>query len=94
MVMFRVAPPVLVRVTVCVAVDPTCVVGKVRLDGDRDTDAGVRPVPLSVMFCGLPLKELSVMVRTPLRDPAAVGVKKTPMRQLALGANALPQLLF
>ena len=94
MVIFRVAPPVLISVTVCVAVDPTCVSGKVRLDGDRDTAAGVSPVPLSVTDCGLPLKESSVMVKAPLRTPATVGVKVMLITQLALGANVPPQLLL
>ncbi len=95
LLMFRLAPPVFVRVTVWAAlVVPINWPENVKLDGDSDTAAGVRPVPLRVMDCGLPLKELSLMVKTPLRAPAAVGVKVTLITQLALGANVLPQLLF
>lgn len=95
LLMLRLAPPVFVNVTVCAAlVVPVTWLGNVKLDADRETAAGVMPVPLSVMDCGLPLKELSVMVRPPLRAPVAVGVKVTLMTQLALGANVLPQLLF
>jgi hypothetical protein len=50
------------------------------------------PVPLSVTVCGLPVA-LSVIVNVPVRWPAAVGSKKTPMAQLAPGARVLPQAL-
>ena len=84
-----------VNVTVCAAlVVPITWLGNVKLDADRERAAGVMPMPLSVMDCGLPLKELSVMIRTPLRAPGAVGVKLTVIPQLALGSNVLPQLLF
>ena len=78
MVMFMLLPPVLVSVRVCVAVDPTCVAGKVRLVGERDTAAGVRPVPvpLKATACGLPLA-VSVIWRAPLTGPLAVGVIAT-----------------
>ena len=86
------APPVLVSVTVCVAVEPISVAGKVRLDGDRDTAAGVRPVPLSVTDCGLPLT-LSVMETAPVALPLLCGVKVTLMVQLAPPASEAGQLL-
>lgn len=50
------------------------------------------PVPLSVTVCGLPVA-LSVIVSVPVLAPAAVGLKKTPMAQLAPGARVLPQVL-
>ena|SRR5215469_7178001 len=77
-VMFMLLPPLLVSVTVCVAVDPTCVLGNVRLDGEKDTAAGVRPVPvpLKATDCGLPLA-VSVIWRAPLTGPLAVGLNAT-----------------
>ena len=68
-------------------------VEKLKLEGERETAAGVRPVPLRETDCGLPLA-LSVMGIVPLELPLLCGVKVTLMTQLALGANALPQLLF
>ena len=78
MVMFMLLPPVLVNVTVCVAVDPISMAGKVKLDGEKDTAAGVSPVPvpLKATDCGLPLAE-SVIWRAPLTGPLAVGVNAT-----------------
>lgn len=61
--MFMLAPPLLVSVTVCVAVEPISVAGKVKLDGDKDAMAGV--VPVSVTDCGLPAA-LSEIVTAPL----------------------------
>ena len=68
-------------------------VEKFKLDGEKETAAGAIPVPLRVTVCGLPLA-LSVMETAPLALPLLCGVKVTLMTQLALGANALPQLLF
>ena len=42
--------------------------------------------------CGLPTA-LSVIVRVPVLVPDAVGLKKTPIAQLAPGATLLPQAL-
>src|SRR5207248_8885403 len=53
----------------------------------------VEPVPLRVTVCGLLAAE-SVMVRVPLRVPAAVGVNVTLIVQLPPPARKLPQLLF
>jgi hypothetical protein len=88
--MFMLAPPVLVSVTVCVAVEPISVAGKVRLDGDRDATAGV--VPTSVTDCGLP-PALSVMETAPLALPLLCGVKVTLIVQLVPPASDAGQLL-
>ena len=59
--------------------------------GERLT-AGAAPVPvrLTVWVVGL---TLSVIVKVPVRDPAAVGVNVTLMVQLALAATLEPQVL-
>jgi hypothetical protein len=62
------------------------------LDDDRPT-AGATPVPVSDTCCGLPAA-LSVIVRVPLADPVAVGVKVTLTVQLAPAASVAPQLLL
>ncbi len=51
----------------------------------------IAPDPLRVTFCGLPIA-LSVIVTFADRFPAAVGVKVTPMLQLAPAATEPPQL--
>ncbi len=90
--MLNVALPVLVSVTDCAAlVVPTAWLGNKRLAGERLT-AGAVPVPLRLTVCGL-LLALSVMVRTPVRVPVAVGVKVTRIEQFAPGATELPQVL-
>ena len=48
------------------------------------------PVRLTVCVAGL---ALSVMVKEPLREPLAVGVKVTLRLQLALAARLEPQVL-
>lgn len=68
-------------------------VEKLRVEGESETAAGVRPVPLRETDCGLPLA-LSVMETAPLALPLLCGVKVTLITQLALGANVPPQLLF
>ena len=65
---------------------------KLKLDGENETAAGVRPVPLSVMDCGLPLA-LSVMETVPLALPLLWGVKVTLIVQLAPPASEAGQLL-
>lgn len=88
--MFMLAPPLLVSVTVCVAVEPISVAGKVKLDGDKDAMAGV--VPVSATDCGLPAA-LSEIVTAPLAMPPACGVKVTLIEQLAPPASETGQLL-
>lgn len=90
MLMLMLAPPALVRVTVCVAVPPISVAGKVKLEGERDATAGV--VPVSATDCGLPLA-LSVMETAPLKLPLLCGVKVTLIVQLAPPASEAGQLL-
>jgi len=54
----------------------------------------VVPVPVSPTVCGLPAA-LSVMVKVPVRVPAAVGVKVTLIMQFALAASiagSVPQV--
>ena len=51
------------------------------------------PLPDSAADCGLPVA-LSVTVRTPERDPVAVGVKSTTIEQEAPAATLDPQVLF
>jgi hypothetical protein len=59
--------------------------------GERLTTGAVPvPVRLTVWVAGL---ALSVMVKEPLREPLAVGVKVTLRVQLALAARLEPQVL-
>jgi len=59
--------------------------------GERPTTGAVPvPVRLTVWVAGL---ALSVMVKEPLREPLAVGVKVTLRVQLALAARLEPQVL-
>lgn len=75
--MLRLAPPVFVTVTAWAAlVVVTSCVPKLRLDALKETAAGATPVPLSCTLCGLPLA-VSVICRTPLTGPLAVGLNAT-----------------
>ena len=69
---------------------PTFCAGKVKEAGERLTTGAV-PVPrrLMVWVAGL---ALSVMVTTPVRVQAAVGMKVTLRVQLALTATLEPQV--
>ena len=70
---------------------PTSCAGKVKEAGERLTRGAVPvPVRLTVWVAGL---ALSVMVKEPLREPLAVGVKVTLRVQLALAARLEPQVL-
>ena len=68
--------PVLVRVTVCVALpDPTRTVPKDRLLAESDTVVGiVTPVPLSAIVCGDPVM-LSKILMAAVNGPVAIGAK-------------------
>src|ERR1700681_2824767 len=91
--MVSAAVPVLVRVTDCVALlEPTLVLGKLRDVGASVTKGASTPVPLSETACGL-LVALSVKVRVPVREPAAVGVKVTLMEQAVFPGRTEEQLL-
>jgi hypothetical protein len=59
-------------------------------DGEREIEKSA-PVPESAAVCGLPAA-LSVTLRVPVREPAAVGLKPTLMLQLAPAATLVPQL--
>jgi len=59
--------------------------------GERLTRATV-PVPVRLTVCVAGLA-LSVMVKEPLREPVAVGVKVTLRVQLVLAATLEPQVL-
>lgn len=82
----------MVSVTFCGAlVVPTFWPANTKLEGERLT-AGSVPVPLRLAECGLPTA-LSVIVKVPLRGPAAEGVKFTFTLQLAPAAREVGQLL-
>ena len=91
--MFRLAPPLFVKVTVWAAlVVPITWPGNVKLDADRETAAGVSPVPLSETDCGLPLA-LSLMVTSLVAVPLVCGVNVTLTVQLEPPASEAGQLL-
>ena len=70
---------------------PTDCAGKVKEAGERLTTGAVPiPVRLTVWVPGV---ALSVIVKVPLLEPAAVGVKVRLMVQEALGAGLEPQVL-
>jgi hypothetical protein len=70
---------------------PTACAGKVKEVGER-LATGAVPVPVRLTVCVAGLA-LSVMVKEPLREPLAVGVKATLRVQLALAARLEPQVL-
>ena len=89
--MFKVALPVLLRVTVCAElVISTGWLPKARLAGERLARAAA-PVPERLTVCGL-LLALSVMLSEAVRLPLAEGVNLTLIVQLALAATELPQV--
>jgi hypothetical protein len=92
LVMDRVVPPVLVKVTLWEAlVVPTAWVPNDRLVADRDTAGGVVPVPVREIDCGESLA-LSVMVIAAVSAPEVVGPKCPWMVQFAPAATLDPQL--
>jgi len=89
LLMRSVALPVLVKVTLCDALDvPTAWLPNERLVADNDTV----PVPVSAIDCGEPVA-LSVIVTAAVTAPAAVGAKCPWMVQFAPTAMIDPQLL-
>lgn len=89
--MFSVAPPLLVRVTVCAAlVLPTFCEVKVSVVGLGDTP-GAKPVPLRAADCTT--TPLLTTVTSPVRAPLAVGVKLTLTVQVAPAAKVHPQVV-
>jgi hypothetical protein len=84
----RLAPPLLVSVTVCEGlVVPIGSDGKVGAADKLTT--GPAPVPLKLTVCGL-LLALSVKLSEALRLPVADGVNVTLTVQVLLGATAAP----
>jgi hypothetical protein len=71
---------------------PTGCPGKVNEAGERLTTGATTPVPvrLTVWVAGL---ALSVIVRTPVLVPVAVGLKVTLRVQLVLATRLEPQVL-
>ena len=91
LVMFNAALPLLVRVTLCAALEvPTGWLGKNKVVGVKL--AVVEPVPVRFAICGLPYAS-SLMVSVPLRVPEAVGVNVTLIVQRELGASVAGQVL-
>jgi hypothetical protein len=91
MPMFKVAFPLLVRVTDCAAlVVPTDWVEKTRVPEFR-VAPGPTPIPLKLMMWG-DLAASSWMTTDPLRAPAEVGVKVTDKVQLPAAGTLVPQL--
>ena len=77
LLMLRLAPPVLVSLTVWAALVVSAICEpKLRLEVLSETAAGAIPVPLSDTVCGLPLA-VSVIWRAPFTVPLAVGVNAT-----------------
>ena len=88
----KVAPPVLVKVTACDAVElPTGSEPYDRLVAESVTVVFV-PVPVSATFCGEPLA-LSVIVIAAVIAPVVAGAKCPWMVQFAPTAKLVPQLL-
>jgi hypothetical protein len=86
-VMLRAALPLLQSVTVCALLHvPTACAGKVKEAGERLSTGAATPVPVSLTVCVAGLA-LSVIVKVPLLEPAAVGVKVTLRVQLAPAAR-------
>lgn len=61
------------------------------LAGDAESEKSM-PVPLKAAVWELPLRELSLMFREPVRLPVALGWKVMLMVQFAPAARLLPQL--
>jgi len=92
LVIVTVEVPALLSVTVCGRPDvPTYWLGKVIEGGDKLTPE-VGALPIKPTLCGLP-GPLSLTLSDPVRTPHAVGVKVTLIRQLALLAREVPQVL-
>lgn len=72
-------------------VEPTDWLAKVKLVADKVTTGVAKPLPLSMIVCGL-FAALSMMVTVPYRLPSAAGVKVTVMVQVPDGATLEPQL--
>jgi hypothetical protein len=81
------ASPGLLKLTVCdELVVCTRWLPNVRLEAERLAAGFATPVPVRATVCGLEAA-LSVMIRNPVRAPAAVGVKVTEMVHSAPAAR-------
>src|SRR2546426_562456 len=90
LVRFSGAPPLLVSVTVCAALEvPTRCLPNALLVAESVAVGGVTPVPVSDTDCGLPAAS-SVMIAVAVRALAAVGVKVRLRTQLAPAASVAP----
>ena len=83
--------PVLLSVTVCCADEAPTFWLKLSRLGPRRARAIVE-IPKTGMRCGLST-ESSATTTYPSRSPRLVGMKVTPMAQLAPGASTIGQLL-
>ena len=83
------AVPTLVNVVVKALEVPSSVLLKLRLVGESFTAV---LVPVTVTVCGVP-GALSDSDKIAVREPRCVGVKVTPIMQLAPGASGLAQVL-
>src|SRR4051794_28052256 len=89
----RGAVPVLDTVTACATLTvPTLWLAKLKLEEEREACGDFSPVPVSGMRCG-DRAALSVIFRTPLRDPIAVGLKLTEMLHFPFGLRLDEQVL-
>jgi len=79
-------PPVLVTVSVCIELWPTCTFVNVRLVGFGVKIAGATPIPDNAMSTDVP-DPLTVSDRLPLLAPAAAGVKLMPKVEAWFGAR-------
>jgi len=87
----RAAPPEFNSVTVAPAlVVPTFCGAKLKVVGETQAAGSPIPMPWTGTFCELP-EALSLIVRTPLASPLAVGEKNTLKAQLDPGARVAGQ---
>jgi len=82
--------PVFVSVTVCATlVVPTCCAAKLNINGDSPSVAPAAPIPVNDAIC-VPAE--SVIEKTPVLEPATVGVNPIATVQPVLAANLAPQV--
>src|ERR1051325_3391845 len=79
-----VAPPRFVRMKLATAFEPTATVPKFRADGNTDSCAGVRPMPVTVFVLLPPLLEKTTAL---LKLAPAAGVNATLTTPVAPGAS-------
>lgn len=85
-------PPLFVSVTLCEAlVEPTAAAAYVKVVPERSAVGSSKPVPDSVMDCGL-FGASSVIATEALRVPAALGVNVTLMVHMSCTASVAPHV--